>query len=45
MEYDMSNVQSSIGAENYVLKEHRIVENCRLENNASVCIYDWAEVI
>lgn len=45
LEYDTTNVQCSMWAENEVSQEHCIVDGCRQEGNAGVQIYDWAKVI
>lgn len=43
--YSMRNAQGSVCAEDNVLREHRIVKNCELEENAGACIYDLTEII
>lgn len=44
VEYDMTNVRGSVAAEDNVLREHRIVENCEHES-AGACLYDCAMLI
>lgn len=42
---DITNEQGSMCAEEDLLQEHRIVENCMLEEHTRACFNDLAEVI
>lgn len=45
MKHDMTNVQDAMCAKADMQREHRIVEDCKLEAHARIWIYVWAEII
>lgn len=41
----VTNIQALMRAEDYLLREHLIVNDNMQEDDARVCVYDWAEFI